>query len=155
MCKMQVVLLPLVILAVGIVQAGDREVQTEAGVLQLEEDATTAESHATPHEGLTEAEKAKLENPSEVSAEESEKVRMPSFPQAEPKGIEATGKRAKPVASEPEEGTIPRTYGPYPGMTDAELEKMNKEPVPSSNSDGIDNAHQELIPTDKTPDDPQ
>jgi hypothetical protein len=155
MDKMQVVLLSLVVLVAGVVQAGDRGVQPEVDVLEVEEGVTTIESRATPHSGLTDAEKAKLENPPEVNAKESEKVRMPSLHQAEPKVIEATGKRAKPAAHPGEVSSVPERIGPYPGMTEAELEKMNREPVPTSNSDGIDNFDQPLIPTGRNPEDPQ
>ena len=152
--KWIVLVLPLVLL-LGVTQAEDQAVQPEASVApKIEENVTTVERVGTPHAGLTEAEKAKRENPVMVSPEESEKVRMPDRPQAEPKAVEATGKRARPVELEPGFSTILGSKDTYPGMTEEELEKLNQEPVPTSNSDGIDNAGKELIPTDRTPEYP-
>jgi hypothetical protein len=135
------------ILVAGFAWSAGGQAQTGATVTQqIEQDVTTVPEQNSPHPGLTEAEKAKLEDAKAVSSEKSEEVRIPDLPQAEPNAVEATGKRARPVAHEGEGLRASEPTRPYQGMTEAELEKANLPITPTSNQDGIDIGDEVPVP---------
>ncbi len=143
--------LPLFLFVLGFAHSGDRQGQSDAFVEPQLEAQTTVQKGAAPHVGLTQAEKAKLSNFVEVSAEESEKARIPNLPQAGRPTLTPQGKRARPVEVEPCVSTTGVQAEPTPRMTPAELEKLQREPVTTSNKDGIDNAGKELVPAEGMP----